>query len=147
MLHSSYGRVKVCIQIRLVSFRIGNLFNRSVCICIFRNFSEIAVATSDKQIHVYKWRQSDLMDQIILADVPDLPCGVRFANNDPNILFASSASSISMFDLRTQEKVAKFTGKTFSIFHIQRYMLNEIDILYKMIVRVRRPLRLFCAWI
>lgn len=48
------------------------------------------------------------MDQIILTDLPDKLCGLRFANNDPNILFAGCESSISMFDIRTQDKVAKF---------------------------------------
>lgn len=59
-------------------------------------------------VHLYKWRDNDLMDQIILHETPDKPCGLRFANNDPNILFIGCESIISMFDIRTQNKVATF---------------------------------------
>lgn len=42
--------------------------------------------------------------------------GVRFCNNDPNILFVANNKSILLYDLRTKYEVQTFEGK-YVIFH------------------------------
>lgn len=73
---------------------------------------KLAVGTTTKQMHIYDITKTGLVKNLGSNDFGkffDHVTGIRFFNNDPNILCVSNADGfIHMYDLRSFDRVFSF---------------------------------------